>query len=190
MSKKPRRSRHRVPILEMRSDPITPEYQAEIDQSVARLERRYRKAEAALQAAERRAEHRRRHIETLAIKQAEAQRIAEHRASEESRLSEYIERIKQAAINSRLASARAEQERKRAEVTAKRDAVTALRKQEAKAAREREQEIARSRSQLELLDAEVGERRRELREIERLMMPGNYAGRSHRAVTARHTHGV
>lgn len=174
----------------MKCDPITPEYQAEIDLSIARLERQYRRAEAALQAAEKRAERRRSYLESLAAKQAEAQQIAERRASEEARLSEYIKLIKQAAQQSRVAAARAEQERKRAEVTFKRNAITALRKQEAKTALEREQELARGRIQLELLDADVLERRRELREIERLMMPGNYAGRSHRAVTARHTHGV
>jgi predicted nucleic acid-binding Zn-ribbon protein len=39
------------------------------------------------------------------------------------------------------------------------------------------------------LDALVEARRRELREIELLMMPGNYAGREHRKRTAKHHSG-
>lgn len=56
MSKKPRRSRHRVPVLEMVSDPIDERYQREVDYSTSRLERAYRKAQAALEAAQRRAD--------------------------------------------------------------------------------------------------------------------------------------
>lgn len=56
MSKKPRRSRHRVPVFDMVSDPIDERYQREVDYSTSRLERAWRKAQAALEAAQRRAE--------------------------------------------------------------------------------------------------------------------------------------
>lgn len=68
MSKKPKRSRHRIPdcALELRADPIDERYQWEIDQSVAHLERRYQKAQKALEAAERRVENVRLAIEAAA----------------------------------------------------------------------------------------------------------------------------
>src|SRR6516165_4192256 len=58
MSKKPKRSRHRIPTcaLQPRSDPISDRYWAEVWASTARLERQYRKAAKALEAAEQRAE--------------------------------------------------------------------------------------------------------------------------------------
>ena len=192
MSKKPLQSRHRIPdaALELRADPITDRYQAEVDASVARLERAYRKAQAALEAAERRADKAKSRAEALATKQAEAAAIAEHRAAEESRLSEYIARIKEAAQASRVAAARDEQVRRKQEATDKRNAITALRKQEAKANREREQQLAHTRRELVGLQNIVEERRRELRVIEQLMRPGNYAGGNHRGNgTVRHTHG-
>lgn len=56
MSKKPHKSRHRVPVL---SDPesatLDERYQREVDYSSSRLERAYRKAQNALAAAEKRA---------------------------------------------------------------------------------------------------------------------------------------
>lgn len=56
MSKKPLRSRHRIPTLTVvTSDPIDERYQQEIDRSTARLEKAYRKAQSALEAAQRRA---------------------------------------------------------------------------------------------------------------------------------------
>ena len=60
MSKKPKHSRHRVPVLAMTSDPISERYQIEVNISTNRLEQRYRKAVKALEAAERRAERARR----------------------------------------------------------------------------------------------------------------------------------
>jgi hypothetical protein len=58
MSKKPNRSRHRIPLCAyaVRSDSVEDRYQAEVDSSTARLERRYRKAAKALEAAEHRAD--------------------------------------------------------------------------------------------------------------------------------------
>lgn len=56
MTKKPRRSRHRIPLL---ADPesvvLDDRYQREVDYSSSRLERAYRKAQNALAAAEKRA---------------------------------------------------------------------------------------------------------------------------------------
>ncbi|SLD50621.1 Uncharacterised protein [Mycobacteroides abscessus subsp. bolletii] len=53
---KVRKSRHRVPTLAMTSDPIDERYQAEIDTATNRLERRYRRAQCALQKAQARAQ--------------------------------------------------------------------------------------------------------------------------------------
>lgn len=189
MSKKPRQSRHRIPRLELKSDPITPEYQAEVDRSVAKLEARYRKAQKALEVAEARAERARAQAEALARKQAEAEAVAANRLANEQRLGEFIARIKEAAKNARVAEARAALERQQAEAVAKRNAETARRREEAKAARERQALIAKSRAAITSLESEVAERRRELREIELLMMPGHYAGRDHRKHTAQHTAG-
>lgn len=50
------KSRHRVPTLTAMPEPVISErYQTEIDMSTQRLERRYRKAQRALEAAEKRA---------------------------------------------------------------------------------------------------------------------------------------
>lgn len=47
--------KHKVPAhLVMRSDPVTPEYQAEIDRTMAKAETAYRQAQKRLQAAEKR----------------------------------------------------------------------------------------------------------------------------------------
>lgn len=186
MSKKPKQSRHRVPTLTVTSDEITPEYQAEVDASMDRLARRYAKAQKALEEAEAKAERARVQAEALAEKQVEAERVAQHRAEEEARLSEYIERIKLAAKDARVSEAREDLERKRREATERRNAATAQRKAELKAARVRREQIAHSRSTFSRLENEVAERRRELREIERLMMPGNYAGRNHRGTGQPH----
>ncbi|OBB15081.1 hypothetical protein A5761_15190 [Mycolicibacterium setense] len=186
MSKKPRQSRHRVPTLTVAPDEITPEYQAEIDMSMEKLARRYEKAQKALQAAEAKAERARLRAEELEQKQVAAAELAERRAEEESRANGYVQRIKLAAKESRIESARAEATRKHAEAVARRNAITEQRKAEARATREREQLIARSRSSFAQLESDVAERRRELREIERLMMPGNYAGRSHRGTGQPH----
>lgn len=189
MSKKPKQSRHRVPVLAVVEAVIDDVYQAEIDQSQSRLEARYRKAEKALAAAEIKAERTRVQAESLARKQAEAAAIAANRLENERRLNANIERIKEAAKNSRVAEARAELERKHQEAVFKRNAETASRKLEAKQARDREQLIRRSRSAIRTLEDEVFERRRELHQIKLLMMPGSYAGSNHRGHTIRHTAG-
>lgn len=189
MSKKPKQSRHRVPVLAVSEAVIDDDYQTEIDQSQSRLEARYRKAEKALAAAEIKAERHRIHTENLARKQAQAAEIAANRLENELRLTENILRIKEAAKNSRVAEARAELERKHQEAVTKRNAETLARKAEAKQAREREQLIRRSRSVIRTLEDEVSERRRELHEIKLLMMPGSYAGSDHRGHTIRHTAG-
>lgn len=55
MSKKPQASRHRVPaVAYMRSDPVTPEYQAEVDRSTAKLEKQFRDAQKRVEATQRR----------------------------------------------------------------------------------------------------------------------------------------
>ena len=66
MSKKPKQSRHRVPVLAVAEAVIDDDYQTEIDQSQSRLEARDRKAEKALAAAEVKAERSRIHAENLA----------------------------------------------------------------------------------------------------------------------------
>lgn len=190
MSKKPRQSRHRVPALAMASETVTPEYQAEVNASMEKLERRYAKAKKALAAAEAKAERAREQAERLAAKQEESARVAANQAAEEARLSDYLERIKVAAKHARVAEARRDLDRQHREAVAQRNASTARRKAEAKAIREREQLIARSRNDFSRLESDVIDRRREVREIEHLMMPGNYAGRNHRGTgTAYHNSG-
>lgn len=176
MSKHPKRSRHRIPdcALQLRSDPIDERYQTEVDMSVNRLEARYRKAAKALAAAEAKAERVRQQIDRLADQQAEAARIAAHRAQEQARLLEYIENIRVAAQQSRVATTRAELDRKHREAIAKRNAATAQRKAEAKAVRRREQQITLARRQHAQLECLVEDRRRELHEIELLMQPEGY----------------
>lgn len=191
MSKKPKRSRHRVPTIHvMRSDPVTAEYQREVDASVARLEARYRKAQKGLAAAELRAQRARDEAQRLTEKQAEARRVAEHRLAEEQRLTEYIEQIRAAAQRARVASARAALERQQQAVTAQRNAATEARRQAARAVRDRNEVIARHRTTIATLDADIAERRRELREIERLMMPDHYNNRDSRRRTAQHQAGA
>lgn len=178
-------------MLTMVSDEVTPEYQAEVDASMERLQRRYAKAQRALEAAEAKAERARLHAEELAAKQAEAERIAQHQADEESRLAEYIVRIKDAAQKSRVAEARAELERKHCEAIAQRNAATARRQAEIKNARQQCLLAAKRRVDLIRFESDASERRRELREIENLMMPGNYVGRENRGrSTAKHTTGA
>jgi hypothetical protein len=192
MSKKPKRSRHRIPLcaLEPRSEPVTPEYQAEVDASMDRLERRYRKAQKALEAAEARAERARVHAAELERKQQEQERVATNRAAEEQRANEYIERIKDAAKNARVAEARARLEAKHRSAVAQRDAATAQRKADGQERVQRAQAILAARTKFSSLEIEVAQRRRELHEIELLMMPGNYAGRDHRGRGApKHTAG-
>lgn len=83
MSKKPTRSRHRVPtITEIRSDPIDDRYQREVDHSVAKLEQRYRRAQKALDAAERRAERARTQRRPIKASVADLERAVEDRRRE------------------------------------------------------------------------------------------------------------
>lgn len=180
MSKKPRQSRHRVPTLALTPVEITPEYQAEVDASMEKLRKRYERAEKALVQVEAKAARAAEHAANLARKQAEVEAIAANRLAEEQRLNEYIDRIKRAARDARVAEARAELERKRDAAIVRRNAETARRKEELKAAREHALLVAQSRLRHESLEELADDRRRELREIERLMMPGNYVGREHR----------
>lgn len=180
MSKKPKRSRHRVPALSVMSDPVDAEYQAEVDLSMAHLEKRYAKAQKALAAAELKAQRAQEHAANLRRKQEESAAIAANREAEEQRLGEYIEQIKKAAKDARIRKSREELAAKQREAVRRRDALAAQRKAEARQRLERERHIATTRTRFKALEAEVAERSREVREIERLMMPGNYAGRSHR----------
>lgn len=189
MSKKPNRSRHRIPTcaLAVESDPVDERYQAEIDASVDHLQRRLLKAEKALEAAEAKADRSRQHADRLAQQRAEAERIALHREEEERRANVYVARIKDAAKNARVASAQAELERQHRVAVDRRNAETTRRKAAAEERLEREQLIRAHRPKLAALESEVAERRRELREIQQLMMPGNYVGRAHRGRgTAQH----
>jgi hypothetical protein len=125
VSKKPKQSRHRVPtfVLEnaLQGESISERYQGEVDASVAKLERRYAKAQKALEAAERRAEKVRLAAEVAATRGAKVKAEREH-------------------------------------------------------------------SRLLLL---VEDRRQELKEIEKLMMPATYMGRDRRRrVRARHETGA
>jgi hypothetical protein len=54
MSKKPKRSRHRVPpqALGLHSDPIDEHYAHEVERATSRLERQYRQAQLALEKAQ------------------------------------------------------------------------------------------------------------------------------------------
>lgn len=53
MSKKPKQSRHRVPVDYVRPpEPVSERYQAEIDSSVSRLTRKYERAQKRLAATE------------------------------------------------------------------------------------------------------------------------------------------
>lgn len=190
MSKKPKKSRHRIPTLSMTSDPVDADYQAEVDASMERLRKRYERAEKALVAAEAKAERSREQAERLAAKQQEAERVLANRKAEEERLQQYIANIKLAAQNARVAAAREDLERKHQAAILRRNAQTELRRAEAKAIRQRELDIRSARAAHLRHGDEAYERRRELREIERLMMPGNYASSGHRGTRqARHNSG-
>lgn len=190
MSKKPKPSRHRVPPITVKSDPVTAEYQAEVDASMERLRRRYEKAEKAARDADLKAQRAAQHAENLARKQTQAEAVAANRLAEEKRLSEYIEQIRLAAKEARVTEARIKLERQRDEAIARRNAETERRKAEARTAREQARLVAKARERQAMLEEISAERQRELREIELLMMPGNYAGRRHRGrPTAQHNSG-
>jgi membrane protein involved in colicin uptake len=194
MSKKPKQSRHRVPssVLDaaLKADEIDDRYQVEIDSSIAKLQRQYVKAQKAHAAAVARQERIRLQAEALAEKKAAQERIASHRADEEAKLTDRMAVIKEAAKNSRIAAIRAGQERQYAEFIARRNAQTEQRKAALKAARDHERQLIAARNALRTAEATTAERHRELKEIELLMMPGNYAGRSHRDTSARHWAGA
>lgn len=194
MSKKPSQSRHRIPafVLDnaMQCDPIDDRYQAEIDASMAKLERQFAKAQKAHEAALAKQERLRERTEALAAKKAEQELVAAHRADEESKLTDRIALIKQAAQSARVKSARADQERRHAEAIAQRNAQTAQRKAAIVAARDHERQLVAVRAQLRNAEADTAERYREFKEIERLMMPGNYAGQAHRATGVSHWAGA
>ncbi|QZT61292.1 hypothetical protein [Mycolicibacterium austroafricanum] len=169
---------------------MTAEYQAEVDASMERLRRRYEKAEKAARDADLKAQRAAQHAENLARKQTQAEAVAANRLAEEKRLSEYIEQIRLAAKEARVTEARIKLERQRDEAIARRNAETARRKAEARAAREQARLVAKARERQAALEEISADRRRELREIELLMMPGNYAGGAHRGrLTAQHNSG-
>ncbi|MEN6535089.1 MAG: hypothetical protein ABFD89_15600 [Bryobacteraceae bacterium] len=192
MSKKPPRSRHRIPsfVLEQKSDPIDDRYEVEVEASTARLERRYRKLQKALANAEAKASRIAEETARLAAAKADAERIAAHRAEEESKLAQRINEIREAAKRARVDQQRREIERQRGEVARKRAALIELRKREAQQAREREIQIRRKAAESLTLAQTIEERRRELREIERLMMPDVYNNRDSRKRGARHETGA
>lgn len=92
MSKKARKSRHRVPSSAFTNpEPITPEYQAEIDRSMANLAREYEKARKATEAAGRRKERARRNAERAEEQRLNATQRRKAEAEYERRLREYEE---------------------------------------------------------------------------------------------------
>lgn len=190
MSKKPKQSRHRIPgfVLEqaMAPEPVDDRYQAEVDASMARLQRQFEKAQKAHAAALVKQERLQAQTNALAEKKAAQEQIAARRASEELRLTEYMRRIKEAAKTSRVEQARAQHELNYQEFLERRNQQTAQRQAALKAAREHERELVIARNSLRAATENLAERHRELKEIERLMMPGNYAGRVHRSSPAQH----
>lgn len=87
MSKKPKKSRHRVPVWDMRSDEISDRYQIEVDYATNRLMRRYEKALKFRDAAQQRL--------TKAIEsKAKDSRLAELRRQLEIREYELMEIVK------------------------------------------------------------------------------------------------
>ncbi|MET8648500.1 hypothetical protein [Nocardia aurea] len=192
MSKKPVRSRHRIPseALQLRTESISDRYQVEVDTATDRLEARYRKLQRALEKAEARATKLAEESERLAALKAEADRIAAHRLDEESKLAQRIADIREAAKRSRVESYRQDMERQRLEVVRARNAITEQRKKAAAANRAREVQIRTRRTEMDSLTKAIEERRRELREIERLMMPGHCNNRDSRKRAARHETGA
>lgn len=191
MSKKPRRSRHRHPTDYVRpADPIDDRYQAEIDRSISRLTKQYEAAEKHLAALEKRAGRARLHAEQLESAQARHESIAANRIENERLLSERIATIKEAAKNQRVAAAKAKLQAQHDATVRERARITAERKAQAKAARAREEQIRKSHRAIVDLQGEIEERRRELREIERLMMPATYGGRDSRLRKVRHETGT
>ncbi|WP_157663001.1 hypothetical protein [Prescottella equi] len=191
MSKKPKQSRHRVPPEYVRpADPVDERYQAEIDRSVNRLTKQYEAAARHLAALERRAERARQTAEAQSTAKARAEEIATNRAEAERLLTQRIEEIKEAAKRARVDGARRELDRRRAEVETERRRATEERKAQLRQARERETRLRASRASLAGLELQIEERRRELREIERLMMPSHYGNRDSRSRGARHETGA
>lgn len=180
MSKKPKKSRHRVPFREMASDPITEDYQAEVDHSTAELERRYARAEKALERAKQKAE-RARELELRESERiAEQEEIAARRAEGERLLAHRIEQIKQAAQRSRVRAAQKEFAAQRADTERRRREQVKLRQQAQRLAREADERRRVARQSIAAAEGIVADRERELRELRRLMQPGNHAGSAHR----------
>lgn len=191
MSKKPKQSRHRVPPDYVRpADPIDERYQAEIDRSVSRLTKRYEAAERRLKQLEVKAERAEENAKNLAAAKAASEAVAANRIENERLLTERIATIKAAAKTARVEAARVRLQKQHDSVVVERNRISQQRKLEAKAARDREEQIRRSRISLAGLQESIEERRRELREIERLMMPSSYGNRDSRARSARHETGA
>lgn len=90
MSKKPKRSRHRIPsFVFSQPDEITPEYQAEIDRSMERLAREFEKARKAAEAAERRKDRALRNAVAAEADRARGAERKKARRDYERRLAEY-----------------------------------------------------------------------------------------------------
>lgn len=180
MPKKSKGSRHRIPFRELKSDPITPEYQAEVDRSTAELELRYAKAQKALE----RAEEKRARIAAQQARADEnrvrAEAVAANRAAEEALLTRRIEDMRAAAQRARVERARKELDAKRFDAERQRALRASERKAQVQKARDEKRRLAAARLALGDVESVIEDRRRELREIERLMMPGNHAGSSHR----------
>lgn len=189
MSKKPKKSRHRQFVQSrLIADEITPEYQAEIDRSMSNLTARYEREQKKLAKAEQKRQRIERQQQDAQAKAEAAEAAVARQLDEERRLGERLETIRLAAQRARVESARREQQKRREEVESARRVSQLHRRSQQRLAKEERERLARSRIALTSVDRDIAEHRRELDEIRRLMMPGNYAGREHRGTKSiRHT---
>lgn len=66
--------RHNVPACALRTDPVTPEYQAEVDRATTKLMRDYERAQRRLEAAEQRLQR----AESAATRRKKSARVLAH----------------------------------------------------------------------------------------------------------------
>lgn len=192
MSKSPKKSRHRIPPVTFASykEPLGERYQAEVDASMDKLARQYAKAERALTQIEAKAERARQHQERLESARTRSLEVAANRQRSEQLLSENLTRIKEAAKNARVKEQREKLEAQRADAHRRKLAFEEARRQDQRESRQREIDLKRARAQTLSLADQVEERRRELRAIERLMMPESYNNRDSHRSHVRHQTGT
>jgi len=186
MSKKPKQTRHRIPTeaLELRSDPITERYQVEVDSSVNRLEKRWHSARKALEHAERKAEHKREKLEELEAAAARTHNytIAGKNGRENGKENGKGVDTSDSGDIPDPHNSRHDLENRHRDTQAKCPAQTRGAKAQKVSRRQSDREVRETRAAYVTLQAIVGERRRELREIEALMLPDQYAKVGYRPV--------